>query len=358
MEGRLTEGIARERGGGRHAWFHFAVNKEIRALTTFNRRHVLLGGAALLAAPALAPMARTADAQQPPQAPHGQAPGYYRYKVGEATVTAINDGYALRPVEGFVRNAELPAVQAALAESFLPTDAVPLSFTSLVVESGGRLILLDTGNGNSGPPTTGRWLENFRAAGFDPARVDAVILSHFHGDHINGLRLKDGTAVFPNAAIHVPAPEWAFWMSEERMNQAPEGLRGAFQNVRRVFGPVLSAVQQFEPGAEVVPGITSLPAYGHTPGHSVFVIASGADKLVFLADVSNHPALFVRFPDWAVVFDMDPDAARAVRRKLLSQMASERARVHFYHAPFPGTGHIARDGDGYRFVPLQWTASL
>ncbi|MDP2800558.1 MAG: MBL fold metallo-hydrolase [Phreatobacter sp.] len=326
-------------------------------MTKIDRRTALAASAATLAAPAFL-TASTVPLFAQAAAAAAQAPGFYKYKVGDITVTAINDGFFARPIEGFVRNAELPAVQAALGAAFLPTNAVPIPFNTLVVESGGRLVLLDTGNGNTGAPTSGTWMANFRAAGFDPANVNAVVISHFHGDHINGLRLRDGTAVFPNAEISVPAPEWAFWMSDERMNAAPEAMRGGFQNARRVFSPIAANVKRYEPGAEVAPGITSVAAFGHSPGHTVFVVASGTAKLIYMADTSNHPALFVRNPDWSAVFDMDADAARATRRRLLDMAASEKSRVHFYHAPFPANGFIAKDGNGFQLVPAQWTPSI
>src|SRR5215212_10397986 len=191
---------------------------------------VTLGGSALAQAQTQA-AAQTSSAGQ-------QAPGYYRYKVGDIEVTAIHDGFARRPLEGLVRNADLNDIQKAMADAFLPTDALPITFTTLTLRTGGRLVLIDTGNGDSGAPTTGRWMANFRAAGIDPAQVNTVIISHFHPDHINVLRLKDGTAVFPNAEVMTPAPEWAFWMDDGRMAPAPEGQRGSFQNVRRVFGPM------------------------------------------------------------------------------------------------------------------------
>lgn len=326
-------------------------------MTTINRRHAMAAGAAALAAPAFL-TASDAPVFAQAAAAAAQAPGFYKYKVGDITVTAINDGFFNRPLEGFIRNAELPAVQSAMSAAFLPTNAVPIPFNTLVVETGGKVVLLDTGNGNVGAPTSGTWMANFRAAGYDPAKVDSVVISHFHGDHINGVRLRDGSAVFPNAEIQVPAPEWAFWMSDERMNAAPEAMRGAFQNVRRVFGPVASNVKRFEPGADVAPGVASMAAFGHSPGHTVFVVNSGNAKLTYMADVTNHPALFVRNPDWSAIFDMDADGARATRRRLLDMAASEKSRVHFYHAPFPSNGFISRDGNGFQLVPAQWTPSL
>jgi glyoxylase-like metal-dependent hydrolase (beta-lactamase superfamily II) len=321
-------------------------------------RRTVLASTALAAAPLGAPaLAQTAAPAPAPAQGSGsrQAPGFYRYKVGDIEVTAINDGSAPRSLEGFIRNAELSAVQQAAREAFMPQDTIQNTFNALAIKNGDRLTIIDTGNGDMGAPTTGRWMDNFRAAGFDPSQVNTVVISHFHGDHINGLRRKDGTAVFPNAEVMVPAAEWAFWMDDARMNQAPENARGGFQGARRVFGPIAKDVKQYEADKEVVPGLTSIAAYGHSPGHTAFMLSSGSGRLLILSDTANHPALFVRNPDWSAVFDMDADQARATRRKMLDMAASERAQVAFYHAPFPATGHIAKDGNGFRFVPVQWS---
>ncbi len=316
-------------------------------------RRTLLAAAPMAAASG----AGTAVAQgsAAPERPAGQAPGFYRYKVGDIEVTAIHDGFAPRALEGFIRNADLADVKRAMAEAFLPEAALPITFTTLVLRTGGRTVLIDAGNGDAGAPTTGSWMGNFRAAGFDPATVDTVIVSHFHGDHINGLRLKDGTAVFPKATITVPEPEWAFWMDDGRMAAAPDATKPAFAAPRRVFGPIAKDIVRFEPGREVVPGVTALPAYGHTPGHMAFALTSGGARFMAVSDITNHPALFVRNPDWSAVFDVDADTARQTRRRMLDMVAADRMQVAFYHAPFPATGHVAKEGNGFRFVPVQWT---
>jgi len=329
---------------------------------TITRRTVLAStalAAAPIGGPALAQTSTPSSSSSAPQnASTRQAPGFYRYKVGDIEVTAINDGFARRPLEGFVRNAELPQVQQAMQDAFLPTDTLPISFTTLVLNQGGRVTLIDTGNGDMGAPTSGQWMTNFRAAGFDPAQVNTVVISHFHGDHINGMRRKDGTAVFPNAEVMVPAAEWDFWMDDARMNQTPEAMKGAFQGARRVFSPIAKDVKRYEMDKEIVPGLTTVSAPGHTPGHTVYMLSSGSGKLMIMSDTTNHPALFVRNPDWTAVFDMDGDQARATRRRLLDMAASERAQVSFYHAPFPATGHVTKDGNGYRFVPVQWSSAV
>lgn len=321
-----------------------------------SRRSALAGTGALAAAAALGlPTLSQAQAQAPT---NGQAPGFYRYKIGDITLTAIHDGFGKRPLEGFVRNAELADVKKAMAAAFLPQDALQITFTTLAIQQGGKLTLIDTGNGDSGAPTSGTWMANFTAAGLDPKDVSTVVFSHFHGDHINGFRLKNGSAVFPNAEAMVPAAEWAFWMDDAKMNAAPEGMKGAFAGVRRVFGPVAKDVKQFEPGKEILPGLTPIAAPGHTPGHTVFALASGNDRMMIMSDTTNHPALFVRNPDWSPVFDMDGPQAAATRRKLLDMVSAERMQVAFYHAPFPATGFIAKDGSGFEMVPVQWSSAL
>ena len=328
---------------------------------TINRRTAFAAGLAGAAA-GLAGFARPAAAQQAAPAGATAAPNanvsFYRFRVGDAVVTAVNDGIARRPVDGFIRNAPLDEVKASLADLFLPTDTYTIPFTTLVVQAGGKLVLIDTGNGDSGAPTSGTWMSNFRAAGFDPAQVDTIVISHFHGDHINGIRLKNGTAVFPRAEIKVPAPEWDFWMDDARMAAAPDAMKGAFAAPRRVFGPIAKDITRFAWGAEVAPGIAAVAAPGHTPGHTAFAITAGGGRLLVMSDTTNNPQVFARNPDWAAVFDMDGDLARTTRHKMLDLAATEKMQVSFYHAPFPATGHIARDGEKrYRLVPAMWMPS-
>lgn len=324
-------------------------------------RRGLLASASVAASAGLAPAAFAQGQSAPAPAPPGgsaQAPGFYRYKIGDVEVTAVHDGSAPRPLENFVRNADLAEVKKAAEAAFLPTDAYQNTFTPMVVRSGGKTIVIDTGLGDSGPPTTGQMRANLRAAGVDPAQVDIVIISHFHGDHISGLRLKDGTAVYPKAEVMVPAPEWAFWMDDAKMGQAPDAMKPLFQNVRRVFAPMSKDVKQYEWGKEIAPGITAVEASGHTPGHTAVVIQSGGRSLTHVVDLTNHPRLFVRNPDWSIVFDMDADKARATRRWFLDMAASERSQLAFYHAPFPATGHVRKEGNGFEFVPVQWSSLI
>jgi glyoxylase-like metal-dependent hydrolase (beta-lactamase superfamily II) len=316
-------------------------------------RRTVIAGAAAMSATGFAGVSAPAHAASPLATT--QAPGFYRYKVGDLQVTAINDGFFRRPLEGFIRNAELPAVQKVLDDQALATDSVTIPFTTLVINDGKKLTLLDTGNGNSGAPTSGTWMTNFRAAGFTPEQVDTVVISHFHGDHINGLRLKEGTTVFANAEVMVPDAEWAFWMDDTRAAAAPEGMKPAFANVRRVFDPIKAQVKQYKAGTEIVSGVNAIAAAGHTPGHTVYVIGG---KLLALCDATNTPALFVTNPGWQAIFDMDGAAAEATRRKLLDMAIADKLQVSFYHAPFPATGNIVKDGAGYRLMPVAWSPAV
>ncbi|GAP37846.1 MBL fold metallo-hydrolase [Piscinibacter sakaiensis] len=322
-----------------------------------SRRRFLAAGAASLASLSTAGW-NGAFAQAAPDlgAPTLPENGVRRIPLGDAELLAINDGAARRPLtEGFVRNAALADVKSALAAGGLSQDYLEISFTAFVVITPRHRILMDTGNGEFGGPTSGRLLANLAQAGIAPESIDTVLISHFHGDHINGLRRRDGGWVFPKAQVMVPAAEWGFWMDDARMAAAPDAMKGAFQNVRRVFGPVADKLRRFEPGSELVSGVKALPAPGHTPGHTLFEVTGRERRFVYLADLSNIPALFVRQPEWSVQFDMDAELARQTRRRVLEEVAESKALVGGYHFPFPAVGSIVKDGAGFDFDPFRVT---
>lgn len=320
---------------------------------TPDRRSLFAGSAAIAAA-----MALPAAAQQAAPAAPAQAPGFHRFRVGRHVVTTVHDGVNRRPVEGFVRNAPLAEVQAVLAESFLPTDTLSIPFTVTFVETPQGLVVFDAGTGGQLAPTAGQMAANMRAAGLDPAAVRTVIVSHFHGDHITGLTTAENARVFPNAEIVVPAAEWAWWTESGNETRTPEGQRGTFANTRRRFGPYEGRIRQVQDGQEVVPGIRAVAAHGHTPGHTLYHLSDGDAQMMFLADLTNRPELLARRPDFQIVFDMDGDAAAATRRRVFDRVAAERIRVTGYHYPFPANGFIAREGQGFRFVPADWQPTL
>ena len=319
-------------------------------------RRKFLTGAALVGSTAALPSLSSRAAAPPIGKP---GPAFYRFRIGEFELTALYDGIWERPLdEKFVRNAPFVDVQKALADKFLPTDKLPLPFTAMLVNTGAKLVLIDAGTGGQMSPLAGSLVDNLRAAGIEPTQIDAVAISHFHPDHINGIRDKDGALVFPNAEIHVPDPEWRYWMEDNSATSVPDFARGVFLNANRVFIGLAASVRRFNPGAEIVPGVTSIAAYGHTPGHVVYAIASGSQSLLVLCDTTNHPWLFVRNPEWQPIFDMDGPMSVEFRKRMLDRAAADRMLVQGYHFPFPATGRIARRGAGFEFVPVQWQPAL
>jgi glyoxylase-like metal-dependent hydrolase (beta-lactamase superfamily II) len=321
----------------------------------FTRRHFLGAGLA-------APLAYAAGsfvpvwAQNAPNfgTPTLPNPGFRRMKVGEVEVISLIDGIARRPLgEEFVKNAPLAEVRALLASQNLPTDYIDVPFTPFLVVAGNRRILMDTGLGEFGGATTGKLLENLRAAGFQAGDIDTVLITHYHGDHIGGLRNKAGEFVFSKAKVMVPSTEHAFWMDDAKLAAAPEGMKGAFNNARRVFGQMpADMLVRFESGAEVLPGVKSVAAYGHTPGHTLFEVTSAGQTFAYVGDLTNVPALFARNPDWAVTFDMDAEAARQVRRATFQRIVASNAMIGGFHFPFPAFGRAVVAGNGYAFQPV------
>ena len=313
-------------------------------------RRNLFAGASLAVATALPAQAAAPLAGR-------QAPSVYRYKVGEFEITALYDGVWYRPIdEKFIRHADYSEVQKAMSDAFMPEEQLATPFTTILVNTGKKLILLDTGTGGQIASTAGSFSDNLKAAGIDPKTIDQIVISHFHPDHINGIKTKDDALVFPNAEILVPAPEWAYWMDDAKLSTAPEGLKGNFLNARRVFKNV--KVQQYEPDKEVAPGIASIAAYGHTPGHTAFAVASGSQSMLVLSDTTNHPWLFLRNPEWQAAFDMDGAMAVAARRRLLDRAAADKMLVQGYHFPFPASGHVTKSGANYDFVPVMWQPAI
>ena len=319
-------------------------------------RRQLLGAAAAGTATYAAGAFVPAWAQNAPNlgVPTLPNPGFQRLKMGAVEIVSLIDGIARRPLgEEFVRNAPLAEVKALLAAQGLSTEHIDIPFTPFLVVAGGRRILMDTGLGEFGGATTGKLLQNLAAAGVRPAEIDTVLITHYHGDHINGLRNRAGEWVFPNAKVMVPAPEHAYWMDDARLAAAPQAMKGAFDNVRRVFAQMpADRLLRFEPGSEVAPGIRSVAAFGHTPGHTLYEVSSGSQTFVYVGDVTNVPALFARNPDWAVSFDMDAETARRTRREVFQRIVASNAMVGGYHFPFPAFGRAVASGTGYEFQPV------
>src|SRR5215218_4215433 len=206
-------------------------------------RRNLLAGSAAMAALGVTPQAANAAAPMVGK----QGPSFYRYKIGDFEVTALSEGIVRNTnVPGMAVNKTLPEIQAALSGAFLPNDHVINQFNVVVVNTGKNLVLLDSGFGDNGAPTVGNLVSNMNAAGIDPKNIDTILVSHFHGDHISGIRAKAGAVNFPNAEIMVPATEWQFWNDASNQPKVIDAFKSGFANVKRVFDPVAKDLKQYE----------------------------------------------------------------------------------------------------------------
>ncbi|MGE0060551.1 MAG: MBL fold metallo-hydrolase [Xanthobacteraceae bacterium] len=323
-------------------------------MTQFTRRDVFAtaAGAAATAAAGFNPLTlASANAQ----GVAGSTTGVYRYKLGDIELIQVLDGARTFPMpDKFVANVDKEQAAAAFEGLYMPKGQVTISFSPLIVKSGGKTIAIDTGNGLGAFAATkgavGNTRANMQAAGIDVKAVDIVLISHFHGDHINGLKNADGTPAYTSAEIKVPEAEQKFWTDESNQSKANGANKGNFANVKKVFDGLKTT--PFEVGKEVAPGITAIATPGHTPGHVSFIISSGSKKLVVQGDVTNQPGVFMRNPNWHLVFDNDGAMAEATRRKFYDMAMAEKMPVVGYHFPFPAAGYVEKDGNGYRLIQV------
>ena len=331
-------------------------------MTDFTRRSVLTGG---IAGAALLQLGDGTPARAAAPIAGKQAPSVYRYRIGTMEMTVVSDGARTFPLsDTFVINVKKEDVNAALESAYMPRDKMTIHFAPVVINTGNKLVVIDTGNGPgefiNSKGAVGLFIHNLAAAGIDAKMIDMVIISHFHGDHVNGLLTADGQPAFPNAEVLVPAAEWKFWSDDGEMSRAPAGrMADLFKNNRRVFEAGLkNKVTPYEWNTELASGITAVATVGHTPGHTSYVLASGSDKVYLQSDVTNHPDLFARHPGWHAFFDQDPKQAETTRRAVYDMVVAEKLLVQGFHYPFPGLGHVEKDGTGYRVIPVQWNPNI
>ena len=285
-------------------------------------------------------------------------PSRYALRVGEIDVLVVSDGVLPFRTPGLATNAA-PAVRAAwLADKFLPPDEMVWPLNVVVVRSGSRTILIDSGLGMEYPDfaRAGRLDLRLEAAGIDLAAVTDVVLTHMHLDHVGGL-LVDGVKdrLRPDLPIHAAAAEAKFWASPDfsRSTSMPAWFPVAARSAaKRFLDEYGSQLRLFEAEYEVAPGVVVRRTGGHTAGHSVVRVASGADRLTFAGD-AVLPASFDH-PDWHNAFEHDPEEAARVRVGLLREVAATGELLVGTHLSFPSVGHVAVAGDVFRWVPAYW----
>ena len=307
-------------------------------MTRLSRRQALFAGATMpLAATLPLPVFAKAEMQG-----SGFAP-WNRFKLGSFEVTTLLAGSRSgdKPQETFGTNASPEDFAALSAANFIPADRTQNFFTPTVVNTGAELVLFDTGLAAEGT------LAALTAAGYTPDQIDVVVLTHMHGDHIGGLMGADGTTpTFANARYVTGAVEHNHWSGV-----ASEGFD---KNVK----PLNDKITFLDDGGSVASGITSMAAFGHSPGHMVYSVESDGQRLMITADTANHYVWSLQKPDWEVRFDADKAAAAAVRKQVFGQIAADRIPFIGYHMPFPGVGYVETMGDGFRYVPASYQLLL
>lgn len=298
----------------------------------------------------------TASALAVPPQMHTQAPGYYRTMVGAFEVTALFDGFIIGD-SGSLKGIKPAALPPLFARAFTGDGKkVVLSVNAFLVHTGDHLVLVDTGTAQCFGPGLGQISVNLAAAGYKAEDVDTILLTHAHGDHYCGLASADGKRAYPNATVWLAEEEAAYWLSESVAASQPKDQQQSFANARKVFAlyQTAGAFRTFKSGEAILPGVTAIGAHGHTPGHTTFLFQSQGQNFLAVGDILHVHEVQFTHPEVVEPYDADPKAAVAVRKELFAKLSANRWEIGAAHLPFPGIGHLRKDGTAYVFVPLAY----
>ncbi len=287
-----------------------------------------------------------------------QAPAFYRMTLGDFEVTAISDGTVKLPMKDLLTNVKPAALEAALAKGGIGYP-VETSVNTYLINTGSKLVLIDTGAAGLFGPTLGNLQTNLKAAGYTPDQIDEIYITHMHGDHVGGL-MAGGAIAFANATVRIDKADLDYWMSEEKMKAAPKEAQGGFQGAQASLKEYVAAgkVKAIEGNGELVPGISAQATHGHTAGHSVFVVQSKGQKLMLWGDLMHVAAIQFDNPKVAIKFDSDSKAATAQREKAYAEAAKGGYLVGVTHISFPGLGYVRKNANrpGYTWVPVNYSS--
>jgi glyoxylase-like metal-dependent hydrolase (beta-lactamase superfamily II) len=280
------------------------------------------------------------------------APYFYRFKLGDAEATIVSDGTLPLgdPHKNFTGLA--PAeMDKQLTDNFLPANNAVLEQNVLILNTGSQLVLFDTGMGSVKlfGPTTGKLLATMKQAGIDPKDIDAVVMSHAHIDHCGGCMADDGSRHFPNAQYYISQADYDYWTDESKV---PSQFKPFLDAARKNLVPNRDRMVFFKDGQEFLPGIQAIAAPGHSVGHTIFMISSGGQSLSYIGDLTHHPVLLMQKPLTEFMYDTDPKQSAQTRVRLLSMLAANRIPILAYHFAWPGIGHVAKEGEGFRYYPV------
>ena len=314
-----------------------------------NRRTLLRAGSAAvgtaaLAAPALA---------HAPEAGKKAQPGFYRFKLGAIEITVVSDGMLAFPAETLWGDRAEDA-RGLLTSTFQTPRPVGLQINTILVDTGDKLVLIDAGCGvDKFQKTTGGLLGNLVAAGYAPSDIDMILLTHAHFDHLWGISdHENASLVFPSAEFVASESEVAFWSAPQLASKLPPAQQPRVTQANlKLASPRMRLIKGV---AEVAPGVTTFDTPGHTPGHISVRISSGSEELLLTGDVVVNSAVSFLHPEWPFGFDIDVPLATKTRMAFLDRAAADKTLVGGYHLPFPGFGHVVREGSGYRWLPADW----
>jgi len=285
-----------------------------------------------------------------------QAPGYYRMMVGDIEITALSDGTVALPMDKILMHTTPAKVGKALAAQGIALPA-ETSVNGYLVNTGTKLVLVDTGAAGLFGPTLGKLAANLKAAGYEPAQVDEIYITHMHPDHVGGL-MNGEQIVFPNATVRADQKDVDFWFSKTNFAAAPDSAKGFFQGAMASLNPYMAAgkFKPFDGDTELVPGVRAHASHGHTAGHSTYVIESKGQKLVLWGDLMHVGAVQFADPSITIQFDTDQKAAALQRKAAFADAAKHGYLIAAAHLSFPGIGHVQAQGKGYQFTPVNYSS--
>lgn len=287
-----------------------------------------------------------------------QAPGYYRMTLGKLRITAVSDGTVTVPLDTLLTHVSPEKLREAMARD-AQTPQAETSINAYVIDDGKKRVLVDTGAGELFGRNGGHLLTNLAAAGYPAETIDTVLLTHIHADHSGGVS-RAGKPAFPKAEVFVDKRDVDFWLNPANVNRVEASQAHTFAESERTLRPLINAgrLKTFLAPATLPGGIRAESTAGHTPGSVLYRVESEGQTLVLWGDIIHAKAVQMPDPDVAIHFDVNQQQAVSTRERILRQAADQGYWVAAAHISFPGLGHVQRDGQGYRWVPGNYTTQL